>query len=229
MSAPLGRRPFLGTLASLAGMAAVAPASASASALAAARPEPGCGSSAASGTWDLSWLDTLKGKHRQVFAAGAGGPVSMAVATNWLDAHEEVFGLKPPAVNAVIGISVRAFPINCTDPLWVKYELGRRFEIKDPVTGAWATHNIFLDQAPEFTGWKVVGVRPLQAREVIFWQCNNALTGHANRFAREMQLDPKQVREELIAGLNPGVKLVPAHTMALGLAQEHGCAYEQIG
>ena len=56
---------------------------------------------------------------------------------------------------------------------------------------------------------KVVGVRPLQARGVIFWQCNNALTGHANRFAREMQLDPKQVREELIAGLNPGVKLVP--------------------
>ena len=35
--------------------------------------------------------------------------------------------------------------------------------------------------------------------------------------------------KELIAGLNPGVKLVPAHTMALGLAQEHGCTYEQIG
>jgi hypothetical protein len=44
-----------------------------------------------------------------------------------------------------------------------------------------------------------------------------------------MQLDPKQVREELIAGLNPGVKLVPAHTMVLGLAQARGRAYEQIG
>jgi hypothetical protein len=52
---------------------------------------------------------------------------------------------------------------------------------------------------------------------LIFWQCNNALTGHADRFAREMRLDPKQVREELIAGLNPGVKLVPAHTLALFL------------
>jgi hypothetical protein len=225
MSAPLGRRPFLGTLASLAGIAAVDPGSA----LAATHAEHGSGSAATPGTWDLSWLDTLKGKHRQVFAAGAGGPMSMVVATNWLDAHEEVFGLKPPAVNAIIGISVRAFPVNCADALWAKYELGRRFEIKDPATGAWATHNVFLDQVAEFAGWKVVGVRPLQAREVIFWQCNNALTGHANRFAHEMQLDPKQVREELIAGLNPGVKVVPAHTMALGLAQEHGFAYEQLG
>jgi hypothetical protein len=225
MPAPLGRRPFLGTLASLAGAAAIAPASA----LAADRLEARSEGSAASGSWDFSWLDTLKGKHRQVFSAGAGGPVSMVIATNWLDAHEEVFGLKPPAVNAVIGISVRAFPVNCGDALWAKYELGRRFEIKDPATGDWSTHNLYLDKVAEFAEFKLVGVRPLQTRGVIFWQCNNALTGHANRFAREMHLDPKQVREELIAGLNPGVKLVPAHTMALGLAQERGCAYEQIG
>lgn len=225
----LGRRPFLSTLASLAGIAAVAPRTA----LATTRPEPDAGGAAESGagpgTWDLSWLDTLKGKHRQVFSAGAGGPPALAVATNWLDAHQEVFGLKPPDVNAIIGISMRAFPVNCSDALWAKYELGRRFEIKDPSTGEWATHNPFLDQVAEYASFKVVGVRPLQSRRVIFWQCNNALTGHANRFAREMQLDPRQVREELIAGLNAGVKLVPAHTMLLGLAQERGFTYEQIG
>ena len=225
MSAPLGRRPFLGTLASLAGIAAVAPRSA----LAATRPGPTPRSGAGPATWDLSWLDSLKGKHRQVFSAGVGGPVSMLIVTNWLDAHQEVFGLKSPDVNAIIGISVRAFPVNCVDALWTKYELGRRFEIKDPTTNEWATRNLFVDKVPEYASLKIVGVRPLQSRGVIFWQCNNALTSHANHFAQEMQLDPKQVREELIAGLNPGVKLVPAHTMALGLAQEHGCAYEQIG
>jgi len=36
------------------------------------------------------------------------------------------------------------------------------------------------------------------------------------------------VRAELIAGFNPGVRLVPAHTMALGLAQEHGCTDERL-
>lgn len=224
MSVPLRRRPFLGTLASLLGIAALAPETALG-----ATPRNAARVAAAGGTWDLSWLDTLKGKHRQVFSAGAGGPVSLNVATNWLDAHEEVFGLKPPDVNAIIGISMRAFPVNCSDRLWAKYELGRRFEIKDPSTGEWAIRNIYLDQAAEYASWKLVGVRPLQTRGVIFWQCNNALTGQANRYAREMQLDAKQVREELIAGLNPGVKLVPAHTMALGLAQEHGFTYEQIG
>ena len=48
--------------------------------------------------WDLSWLDSLKGKHRQVFALGElQNGVGLSVVTNWLDAHEEVFGLKPLA------------------------------------------------------------------------------------------------------------------------------------
>jgi len=33
------------------------------------------------------------------------------------------------------------------------------------------------------------------------------------------------VRADLIAGLNPGVHLVPAHVMAIGIAQEHGFTY----
>jgi hypothetical protein len=36
------------------------------------------------------------------------------------------------------------------------------------------------------------------------------------------------VYEELVRGLNPGVRLVPANTMLVGLAQEHGCAYEFV-
>ena len=69
----------------------------------------------------------------------------------------------------------------------------------------------------------------MQARGVIFWQCNNALTGVAGVLARSTSQLPDVVKAELIAGLNPGVKLVPAHTMVLGLAQEHGCTYESIG
>jgi hypothetical protein len=91
-------------------------------------------------------------------------PSRWPIATNWLDAHQEVFGLKSPDVNAVIGISLRAFPLAGGDALWAKYELGRRFEMLDPSTSEWATRNLFLDQVPEYASWKVVGVRPLQAR-----------------------------------------------------------------
>jgi hypothetical protein len=147
---------------------------------------------------------------------------------NWLDAHQEVFGLSYPNVNAVVGIAM-SFPINAGDALWAKYELGRLWEINDPDTGTWARRNVFLDAIPGMPAGKVVGVRPLQARGTIFWQCNNALNNVSRRLAREFGGTFEAIRPELLAGLNPGVKLVPAHTMLLGLAQEHGCSYEQIG
>ena len=34
-----------------------------------------------------------------------------------------------------------------------------------------------------------------------------------------------EVRADLVAGLNPGVRLMPSHVMALALAQEHGFTY----
>ena len=36
------------------------------------------------------------------------------------------------------------------------------------------------------------------------------------------------VRADLLAGMMPGVHLVPAHTMLVGLAQEHGFTYEAM-
>lgn len=200
---------------------------ASRAAAAAAYPGAEAGETLAPAKWDLSWLFGLKGKHRQVFSVGQlAGHYPMQVVTNWLNAHEEVFGLKPPDVNAVVGISV-SFPVNAVDALWAKYELGRRWELKDPQTGAWATRNIYLDHMPAGKG--ETGVRPLQARGVLFWQCNNALNAVAHELAHDTEQSFDDVRQELMAGLNPGVRLVPAHTMVLGLAQERGFAYEQIG
>lgn len=181
-------------------------------------------------TWDLSWLDTLKGKHRQVFAVGdLPTHRPLHVVANYLDAHRDVFGLAYPHVNAVVGVA-SSYPINASHAIWEKYELGRLWQLKDPDTGEWAKRNIYLEDMPAPEG-KVVGVKPLQARGAIFWQCNNALNGVVSRLAKEFNrpTDVAAIRAELLANLNPGVKLVPAHTMLLGLAQEHGCTYEQIG
>lgn len=214
------RRSFLTSLSALAG-ALTFPV-----ALRAAEPEE---PALTSTSWDLSWLKSLKGKHRQVFALGPiESGIGLSIAVNWLDAHKEVFGLEYPQVNAVLGIASGSFPINAGDALWAKYELGKRWEVNDPDTGAPAVRNIFLHGSPNPLG-KVVGVEPLQTRGAIFWQCNNALTVIANRFARETSQPVDAVKAELIAGLNPGVKLIPAHTMLLGLAQEHGCTYQSLG
>lgn len=181
-----------------------------------------------SDTWDLSWLDDLKGRHKQVFAVGTlKDRFPLHVVVNYLDAHREVYHLAYPDINTVVGIARQGFPINIQDALWAKYELGRRWELKDPATGDWAKRNIYFDAMPAPPG-KVVGVKTLQARGAIFWQCNNALGTIVRELAADLGRPADAIRTEMIAGFNPGVKLVPAHTMALGLAQEHGCTYEQL-
>jgi hypothetical protein len=68
-------------------------------------------------------------------------------------------------------------------------------------------------------------VKAIQARGTVFWQCNVALGLVAQQLATAFQLPVAEVRGDLIAGLNPGVRLMPSHVMALGLAQERGFTY----
>ncbi|HEV8365706.1 MAG TPA: hypothetical protein VGQ52_19490 [Gemmatimonadaceae bacterium] len=213
------RRSFLGVLSAIAGTAVLRPAEARASAAYSRRPFP------PTEEWDLSWLDELQGKHRQVFDLGVP---ELEAAANYLRAFREVYRLEHPQVNAVVGIAYKAYPINAVDALWVKYELGARWKINDYLTGKPATRNIFIEPpAGASDVMREVAVRALRSRGAIFWQCNNAL----NKVVEELSRDTKQpfdaVRAELIAGLVPGVKLIPAHTMLIGLAQEHGCTYEK--
>jgi len=174
----------------------------------------------------MSWLDRLTGKHKQVFDL-SNLELGLLVVKNWFDAHEAVYGLKHPSVNAVIGIGGHAFPINAGHALWQKYPIGTQWKLNDPDTGKPAERNIFLDggKTPPFVG---NGVRPLQARGAIFWMCNNALHGVAAQLAGAVQQPQPEVYAELRKGLNPGVIVVPAHTMLIGLCQEHGCAYESL-
>jgi len=52
-----------------------------------------------------------------------------------------------------------------------------------------------------------------------------ALGGVAQQLATAFQMPVPEVRADLIAGLNPGVRLMPSHVMALALAQERGFTY----
>ncbi len=180
--------------------------------------------------WDLAWLDRLKGKHRQVFDLGGRNPTTgnpLRVPRNWLNAHREVFGLSGTQLSTCVGITSESFPLNAGDALWEEYPIGEHFEIKDPATGQWARRNLWLEDRMPLTR-DGANVRALQARGTIFWQCNNALNGVVQQLVDRYRLDREKTRNELIAGLNPGVKFVPAHTMVLGLAQERGFTYEKV-
>ena len=209
-----GRRSFISTVASLAGLAATG---ASASQL------PAGPAAAAANGFDLAWLDEMVGKHKQLYDLGglslAADPRPLRFARNFLDTFRDVYRLEYPDINTAVGISGPAFPMNASDQLWAKYKLGERSKIIDPLTKEPAVRNIFYDDRSE------ISVKAIQARGTVFWQCNVALGLVAQELATAFQLPVADVRGELIAGLNPGVRLMPSHVMALGLAQEHGFTY----
>ena len=217
MSQAQDRRSFFSVLASLAGFAMVDSSIERVAAQAPERP---------SGQWDMTWLDRFKGKHKQVFDFGsfdlAGDGRPLRFVRNYLDACRDVYALEYPDINTAVGISRAGFPINASDAIWRKYRLGERWKIQDPTTKQPAVRNIFLGEA---SGGADVSVKALQAKGTLFWQCNVALGGVSQELAQATQTPVQEVRAELIAGLNPGVRLVAAHVMALGVVQERGFTY----
>jgi intracellular sulfur oxidation DsrE/DsrF family protein len=89
----------------------------------------------------------------------------------------------------------------------------------DPKTKQPSIRNIFYDEGSD------ISVKAMQARGTIFWQCNVALGNVAQQLADQFKMPFAEVRADLIAGLNPGVRLMPSHVMSLALAQERGFTY----
>ena len=205
------RRSFFTTLASVAGVAALRPGEASAQA---APPS--------AGPFDMAWLEQMKGQHKQLYDLGSfdlgadGRP--MRFCKNFLDTFRDVYKLEHPGINTAAGISGPAIALNMTDRVWEKYKLGERSKIVDPMTKQPSVRNIFYDGSD-------ISVKAMQARGTIFWQCNVALGNVAQQLATQFKMPVGEVRADLIAGLNPGVKLMPSHVMALALAQERGFTY----
>jgi hypothetical protein len=209
-----GRRSFVSMLASLAAGVAV---------LRSPGDEAAAQSTATSaGPFDMAWLDQMKGQHKQLYDLGGislaeeGRPLRFG--KNFLDTFRDVYKLEFPQINTAVGISGPAFPMNASDRLWEKYKLGERSKIIDPMTKQPGTRNIFLDGSD-------ISVKAMQARGTIFWQCNVALGAVAQQLADANKMPFAEVRADLIAGLNPGVRLMPSHVMALALAQERGFTY----
>lgn len=219
------RRQFLGTLAAASLGASVTPLAASANEISETTsmqqpPEK----------WDLTWLDKLNGKHKQVFDMGVlnGDFSPFLPIRNWYSAHRDVFGMESPQLSAIAGVHGSSFPANALDAMWAKYPIGELWKINDPKTGKPATRNLFADPSPTSTGYDY-SVPVLQRRGLTVWQCNNALLGASARIASAVKAQATDVYKELRgSGLLPGVIVVPAHVMLIGLAQDHGFRYESL-
>src|SRR2546422_1200631 len=169
-----------------------------------------------------AWLNKITGKHKMVFDApevNSGMPVVWPRV--WLNGNNENYGTKDTDNSAVIVLRHAGIPIAMQDALWVKYKLGEAFSIKDG--DAAATRNIFAKQMPlPLPG---TGIEQLLASGAQFGVCNVALTVYSGMVAQKMNMDAATVKADWVAGLMPGVQVVPSGVLAVSRAQEKGCNY----
>ena len=212
------RRGFLGTLAAstAAGLVSLTPLSLEAATRTRRIPE-----NAADPSFE-AWLNKITGKHKMLFDApevNSGMPVVWPRV--WLNGNNENYGTKDTDNSAVIVLRHAAIPIAMQDAVWAKYKLGEMFNIKDG--DAAATRNVFAKQMPlPLPG---TGTEQLLASGAQVGVCNVAMTIYSGVAAKKMGMDPAAVKAEWVAGLIPGVQVVPSGGLAVARAQEKGCSY----
>jgi intracellular sulfur oxidation DsrE/DsrF family protein len=169
-----------------------------------------------------TWLNRITGKHKMLFDAPAvNGGMPVVWPRVWLNGNNENYGTKDGENSAVIVLRHSAIPIAMQDALWAKYKLGEVFNIKDGETPS--VRNTFAKVMPlPLPG---TGLEALIASGAQVGCCNVALTVYSGMVAQKMSMDAAAVKAEWVAGLIPGVQVVPSGVLAVARAQEKGCVY----
>jgi hypothetical protein len=182
-------------------------------------------------TWDMSWVDRVTGKYRQVFDAPeiAEGAV-VHQARVFMSGFGEVYGAKDPELSAVMVIRHAAIPMAANDRLWDELELGKRFKLKDPETGKHARRNPFLNantpkDAKYGLIWPDGGLDTLIGRGAIALCCNLALFRLVSMVAKKDKIETGPAREKALANLVQGVIVQPSGIFAVARAEAAGCQY----
>ncbi len=205
------RRGFIGRMAAAAmgiGVASLVPEGAEASISRAADPQL------------ETWFGKLKGKHRAVFDAPAANSGFPAVWPRiYLLTTEATY--PGEGASAMVILRHEGLPLALQDSLWSKYGLGAMFNIKSG--DAPATKNPYAT----ITGLPIpgLGIAELLKTGALIGACDVAMTVYSSSAATKMGMDPAVVKKEWIAGLLPGVQLVPSGVMAVARAQEVGARY----
>ena len=212
------RRGFLGTLATAAaaGLAGLTPLRLE------GQPRPPRMSKAGMDAGFETWLNKITGKHKMLFdAPEVNGGMAVVWPRVWLNGNNENYGTKDADNSAVIVMRHSAIPMAMQDALWAKYHLGEVFNIKNG--DAPATANGFAKPLPlPLPG---TGVEALLASGAQIGVCNVALTVFSGMVAQKMSMDAAAVKADWVAGLIPGVQVVPSGVLAVARAQEKGCVY----
>jgi hypothetical protein len=217
------RRDFVQLAASVAGVAGTfAWGSVDRAALAAA-VEP-----QADTTWNLAWVDKVKGRHKAVFdCIEPESGVGVWRAGVWGQQYRDVLKAAASDMSPVIVLRHDAIPLIMTHAFWQKYGVGAKAKIEHPMTGAPVDRNPALfgeaDGVPApFANYALD--KQIAAGTVVL-ACNLAFKDVVGFVKDADKVDETEARARAIAGIIPGVILQPSGVFAVIRAQEAGCVY----
>ncbi len=205
------RRGFIGSIAAAAmGLSLAAPEGAAAAVPAsrAANPEL------------EAWFGKLKGKHRVVFDAPDANDGMPAI---WPRVYLNTMAATYPGeeMSAMVILRHKGVALALQDSIWAKYHIGEMFGIKKGDMPATANPYATITGLP-LPG---LGVAELLKNGVLFGVCDVALTLNSAGAAAKMNMDAAAVKKEWVAGLFPGIQVVPSGVMGVARAQEFDARY----
>ncbi len=171
-----------------------------------------------------AWFGKLNGKHRVVFDAPAvNGGMPMVWPRVYLLTMKGTY--PDDGASAMVIARHEGLPLALGDAIWAKYHLGEMFNIKNGDTPATSNPfaNITTLPLPD------IGTEGMLKTGVLIGACDVALTVYSGAAASKMGMDPKAVKAEWVAGLFPGVQVVPSGVMAVARAQEFDGRYVFAG
>lgn len=176
------------------------------------------------------WFKKVKGKHRIVFDVTRPNEVMPFAWPKVFLLTNEKTGTPAKENSVVVVLRHDGIPYAFEDKLWEKYKFGEVFKADDPKTKTASLRNPFWkpktgDFAIPGIGNVEIGINELQNDGVMFCVCDMAMTVFSAVVAKGMNMDAAEVKKEWVAGLLPGIQVVPSGVWAVGRAQEHGCAY----
>jgi intracellular sulfur oxidation DsrE/DsrF family protein len=176
------------------------------------------------------WFKKIKGKHRMIFDVVKPHEILPFAWPRVFLLSNQATGTSPSDCTVVVVLRHEGIPYAFNSDIWAKYKFGEVFKANDPSTNQPAVRNPFWKPAKgDFkipgVGIVDIGINELQDSGVMFCVCDVAMTVYSAAIGEGMKLDAAEVKKEWMAGLLPGIEVMPSGIWAVGRAQEHGCTY----
>jgi intracellular sulfur oxidation DsrE/DsrF family protein len=176
------------------------------------------------------WFKKMNGKHRIIYDVVRPNGILPFLWPRAYLLTNQATGSEAKDCNVVVVLRHEGIPYAFKSETWAKYNFGDVFKADDPATKKPSVRNPFWmpskgDYALPGIGVVEIGINELQESGVFFCVCDVAISVYSAVVAQGMKMDPAEVKKDWLAGLLPGIQVMPSGVWAVGRAQEHGCTY----